>query len=410
MKNRYNSTMHPDENFIIFHNNLSKELQLLILLCNEKLTIDEYAYLHNFLPAITNNIDKTKHLYFFIRKSKEHGVLSIIYHSLKKYLPSVENTLHKEVMSHMQSEYLTISKRNMLMTAELIKIMRIFEENTIDALPFKGPALASFAYCDITMRQYVDLDFLIKKKDIECIVNLLYQNGYKPLYNIEKKQESIWYKYAKDMVFIHSEKHISAEMHWLLLDEDYPVQFDVASLWKAPETVEINRHIFQTFPHDSLLVYLCIHGSKHLWERLIWIKDIDRMVRTKAPDWQTVSEQIDNEGYGRMLLLGLFLSHCYFHTPLPPVIEQKTRTEKWLLSLQRFIEKRWMKPQCVFAETAAMLHLFPSLKLKLRYLHKVILKPAKNEYRFVDLPEKHYWFYYLIRPYLLLKKYLLPHK
>ena len=51
----------------------------------------------------------------------------------------------------------------MLMSAELIRIMKLLEKNDIKALAFKGPVLSQMVYGDITLRQYVDLDVLIRK-------------------------------------------------------------------------------------------------------------------------------------------------------------------------------------------------------------------------------------------------------
>ena len=56
----------------------------------------------------------------------------------------------------------------MLLTSELIKIMKLLEENDIKAIAFKGPTLAQLAYGDVTLRQYVDLDLLVEL-DLEHI-------------------------------------------------------------------------------------------------------------------------------------------------------------------------------------------------------------------------------------------------
>ena len=59
------------------------------------------------------------------------------------------------------------------MTSELIKVMKLFEENGVEYISFKGPVLSQLAYGDITLRQYVDLDILIKKEDLRKADNLL---------------------------------------------------------------------------------------------------------------------------------------------------------------------------------------------------------------------------------------------
>jgi hypothetical protein len=46
--------------------------------------------------------------------------------------------------------YTQIAQRNMMMSAELLKIMQLLEKNQIESLAFKGPSLAQMAYGDIT--------------------------------------------------------------------------------------------------------------------------------------------------------------------------------------------------------------------------------------------------------------------
>jgi hypothetical protein len=66
----------------------------------------------------------------------------------------------------MQSYNIEIAKTNMLMTAELIAVMKLLKDNEIEAIAFKGPTLSQMAYGDITLRQFSDLDILIDQKDI----------------------------------------------------------------------------------------------------------------------------------------------------------------------------------------------------------------------------------------------------
>ena len=72
----------------------------------------------------------------------------------------------------MKQHYMDIVKQNMLMTSELIKVLKILEENNIEAISFKGPVLSQLAYGDVVSRQYCDLDILINIKDFESVVNL----------------------------------------------------------------------------------------------------------------------------------------------------------------------------------------------------------------------------------------------
>ena len=119
----------------------------------------------------------------------------------------------EHLLADLKSAYSQIARRNMLMSAELIRIMKLLEENDIDALAFKGPALAQMAYGDITLRQYSDLDVLTKKEDIYQIDALLKAQGYERLLALTPVQEKTWIKYAHDMGLIHYPKGVHFEMH-----------------------------------------------------------------------------------------------------------------------------------------------------------------------------------------------------
>ncbi|HEO98240.1 MAG TPA: hypothetical protein ENO02_02960 [Epsilonproteobacteria bacterium] len=313
---------------------------------------------------------------------------------------------HDLLLSALKQQYTAIARRNMLMSAELLRIMKLLESNGIEALAFKGPALAQMAYGDITMRQFGDLDVLVKKEDIYKIDHLLQSQGYDRLLALTPVQEKIWIRYAHDLGLIHRERGTHFEMHWSFLDEDYPMQLDLDAYRDNRQKVTINGREVPTFSTENLLVYLAIHGSKHLWERIEWIKDIDLLIRNHEIDWEKVRVISGDTGFERMIHLGLLLSSELFGSPLPSKMHQLIRRTPQIDTVSRFVLESWKAPKSTFAKTAAMLRLFPDLKARLLYLHKIILKPSFNEYWFIDLPKGMYWAYYLVRPYLLLKKYL----
>ena len=310
-------------------------------------------------------------------------------------------------LTELKTRYMNISQRNMFMSAELLRIMDLLKENDIEALAFKGPTLAQSAYGDITLRQYADLDLLIRKEERTRVANLLEARGYRTFYQLTGMQARAWYRFAKDMVFVHPETGISLEIHWRLFDEDFPVRFGTDALWRSSSRVEINGVSLPTFPDEELLIYLCLHGSKHLWERLAWIVDLDRLVRSRPLDWQRIVDRMDDGASRRMFYLGLFLSRELFDTPLPPsILEEIDREAKKLQALSAAVFSVWRAPRNMFWQTATMLHFFPDTGAKLRYLHKILLKPSYSEYSYIDLPDGFHWAYYLLRPWLLLRKYL----
>ena len=344
--------------------------------------------------------------------ANQHGILPLVYKTIKNLqshsssLNTQHVTLSAEILTELKAHYMSISQRNMLMSAELIKIMNLLKENSIEALAFKGPALSQIAYGDITLRQFGDLDILVKKEDIYKIDTLLKARGYQRVLKLSPVQEKVYIQNAQDLGFCHPKSGLHFEMHWSLLNEDYPMQIDLGTIWENPQTVKINQQEIKTFPTQELLPYLCIHGSKHLWERIEWIKDIDLLIRKEDIDWEKIVKKVEGSGFEVMIYLGLSLAMRLFETPLPKQITDHISDMKILNTLSDFVLQSWQSPKNTFQKTHAKLKLFPGIKEQAIYLHKILIKPSLNDYWFIDLPKPLYWVYYLIHPYLLIKKYL----
>ena len=400
---------------------LNDDLKFLINCCKTNPTEEDLKAICSYLNAERLDLNA------LIGLANQHGILPLIYKTIKEL--SQEDALFnsnlqssnqpiqnskfniQHFLSELKTHYMSIVQRNMLMTSELIKIMQLLRENSIEALAFKGPALSQMAYGDITLRQYVDLDILVKKKDIYKIDTLLKERGYQRVIKLTANQEKLWLMLKHDLGLYHPKSGVHFEMHWSLLDEDYPIQIDQNALWVNPQTVRINQQEIKTFPTEELLLYLCIHGSTHLWERIEWIKDIDLLLRTEDVNWGKIIKKAEGSNVETILYLGIYLAHRLFATDLPSAISERIYHDNKLAALSNYIIKSWQGDNAngiggTLQRTLAMLRLFPDTKARLSYLHKILLKPTLNEYDFIDLPKPFYWAYYLVRPYLLIKKYV----
>ena len=329
-----------------------------------------------------------------------HGVFPLIYHTLKLHVEIIP----VEVLKTMKLHNMDIVKKNMLMTAELIKVMKLLEENNIDAIAFKGPTLSQMAYEDITLRQYVDLDILIKKDDIYKVYDLL-KNTHKRSLNLTKSQESTWFKYAHDLG-LTSKNGIHIEFHWRMLDSDHPINLKDINFFGSKSSHTINNYNITTISNEEFLIYLCVHGSKHMFERIEWIVDIDKFIKTQSINWDKFNNLLKGKNYQEFVYLGLYLSNSLFSTPLDKIdysLSKEIEMVKshifnlWNQNIN-FNNKNNMK---------YMLKLFNSKIDTIKYMHKIYLKPTFTEYWYIDLPKQLYFLYYPIRQYLLMKKYFL---
>lgn len=410
---------------------LNSDLRFLVSCCKTDPSKDDIAFIHSILNAenLVVNSDtsviktkkgcNTKHLTLntLIGLANQHGILPLIYKTLKKLsedgiLRHTENKIHETQknsnteLSAFRQKYLSIARRNMLMSAELIKITNLLKEHSIKSLAFKGPALSQMAYGDITLRQYSDLDILIRKEDIYKIETLLKIHGYKRLLTLTPIQESIRLKYAQDISFIHPEKGIHIEMHWSLLNINYPIHVGLKNFWKETQEVKLNSHTISTFSTENLIIYLAIHGSKHLWERIEWVKDIDLLIQKQEINWKKLIEKVQGTGFENMVYLGLHLNVILFKTSLPESIHLEIKKCQPIEQLSDFVFESWVNSKSSFQTTHIQTKLLPGFKKKIIYLHTRLFKPSLDEYLYVDLPKGLHWGYYLVKPYRLIKKHL----
>ena len=122
----------------------------------------------------------------------------------------------------MKSIYMDIVKYNMLMTNELLNVLKVFEEKNIDCIPFKGPVLSKLIYGDITFRQYGDLDILINTKDFELVISLLTKLEYSSKLNYEISMKKIKDSIC-DHLFIKKKSSINIEIHNNLFSINFPI-------------------------------------------------------------------------------------------------------------------------------------------------------------------------------------------
>lgn len=306
---------------------MTPDIQFLINCCKTNPEISDIEQIRTHLTQLNN-----QKLSEITVLAHAHGIFPLVYHTIQIH---ASDLLSKEILTKLKQQNMSIVMQNMRMTAELIRIMRLLEENGIAALAFKGPTLAQLAYGDITLRQYCDLDILIKPQDLLLASQLLIRHNYQPRVSIEYLHNQTFLDVNHDISFYSD---ISVELHWRLFEKQLLVQFNPELIWSEYETTEIQNKALKTLKAESLLIYLCIHGSKHAWERIEWITDLDKLIGCKQDlDWQQIIQKSIALKVEHLVLLGLKLSNAMFATELPIEIQKKIHKNKKVDKLQKIV-------------------------------------------------------------------------
>ncbi len=201
--------------------------------------------------------------------------------------------------------------RNLGLVAELVRLTRRFDAAGIDIITFKGPALSVLAYGNHVARLYGDLDLLVPEPDVPAAIDLLVEAGYVDAGDSEvRAHRSQWTPYTKDLVFVNAAIGSRVELHWRLTGSHFPFPVDLDKLRRRAASVQIGGVRVRTIPADDLLLYLCLHGGRHGWERLEWVCDVAELVRSQpAWDWERLEARAAKLGCTRNLRLGLLLAN-----------------------------------------------------------------------------------------------------
>jgi len=92
--------------------------------------------------------------------ARRHSVVPLLYLQLSRHASDLVPAAH---LATLKRQYQENSARNTILTAELCRLVELFRASGIEAIPYKGPALAVVAYGNLTLRRFVDLDVIVRK-------------------------------------------------------------------------------------------------------------------------------------------------------------------------------------------------------------------------------------------------------
>jgi hypothetical protein len=254
----------------------------------------------------------------FLQMAEKHKVVPLVFQNLENYSAYVPAEFFEEIRTRCRK----LAAKNLGKTLHLLKLGELFRMNDVPFIAYKGAALAAFAYKDVSLRQFTDLDLLIRKKDFPFVKRLIVENGGEPGWKLTAKEEKAVLKYYYEYPFVFGENKTLVEIHWHLLESFFAFDFETEKLFARAENVFLYGKSVPTLNAADALVVATAHGSKHFWKRLAWICDIGKLIETDEIDWSAAFELARKFGSLRMLLLGLRLANDVLKCALPEEIRR----------------------------------------------------------------------------------------
>lgn len=292
---------------------------------------------------------------------------------------------------------------------ELVRLTAAFEQAGIRALPFKGAVLAASAYGNVALRPFNDLDVIVHPDDADTAARLLANRGFAE-WGVAPPDLPRHLRCECEHSFARADG-VVVDLHWRLSRRHFPFPLDFDSLWRRalPCPLWPGGPAVPNLGAADTLQVLCMHGTKHAWERLSWICDIAELLAANpALPWEFALEQAEALGATRMTLLGLELAAGLLDARLPVAARQRIAADRGIAALARYVRGRLFQPpanglRATIRQSLFHLRVRNRPAQRLRYC-MLAAAPTPRDLRSTPLPASLYFLYYLTRPVRLLCK------
>lgn len=345
-----------------------------------------------------------------IAMGQRHGLLPLLYSHLSNAArPAVPEPVFDEIRTRAHAAVL----RNLRLTGELLSLLGEFRRAGIPVLPFKGPVLAAAVYRSLALRPFIDLDILVRKRDLGHADELLRSRGYRSGARLTGAQQIAHerFEYARSFV---GKDQLCVDLHWGLAKNYFSAGLTAESIWGHTHPVCLDGVTVPSLSPETLLLTLCWHGAKHgpvPWPRLIWIADIaELMCGGHVLEWSEVWRRARRSGSLRMVRLGLRLARDLLNAPLPAEVRERVDGDGAVRELADLLSGHLVGPAAsrwtLARRTGFDLRLRERLRDKVRYCTRRLLVPGPREWDSLSLPRALAPLYFAVRLARLSTRYL----
>jgi hypothetical protein len=341
--------------------------------------------------ALPLNWDRVLHL------ADHHRVLPAL-HSVLRRRDAVPASIRSAIAARFERQQL----RGLRFTAELARISRKFQHHAIQALSHKGAVLGQLLYRDPAMRQFGDLDFLVRAADVSRARSALEDLGYAPKIQLSPRQEKEYLRSGYEYVFGLNADHNLVEMQWQIVPRFYSVSFDMEALFSRSIDLEMDGLKLRLLGREDLMLVLCVHAAKHEWAHLGMIRDIATLAGFNL-DWGWINAEASRLGIARILTISLLLARNLLGQT-PPAERRYDEAEE----LAAVVEAGLVRGQDPQPESAAYFRLMMRTRERRQdrahLIWRLVTTPSVGEWQAVRLPDAIFLLYRGVRALRLLRR------
>jgi len=324
-----------------------------------------------------------------LRRAAAHQVFPLLYRNLRTLdWPGVP----EEARSRIKSAFRLNALRNMQLSAELARLLRVLTEAGISVVPLKGVTLAASLYGDPAFRVCADLDVLVAPESLTHAIEAVRGSGYHdestdPFFSGLALRYGRHYDLLRDGAL-----PCLLEIHWRVVQNSSKNDEAVKDLWAEARPATFLGVKACALSAEWELLHLAIHAADHQWQTLKWLVDIHEICLGRSLDWRKLREKTERFELDSILEQTLTVCSSLLGTPTPAGFSPAAPPANARLF-----------PAVPFPSEASEAALFHLRLLRrpldrLRCLATILLVPKLPDRQLLRLPTSLGFLYYAVRP------------
>ena len=317
----------------------------------------------------------------------------------------VGNRLPDWAYEQLKSRRAEACRHALRQAAELVRLHGAFGARGIEMIPLKGVMLSVQLFDDPAMRSTRDLDLLVRPERLDEADQILRSGGYRlvsPDCELTPRRKKWLLRASHHFGYTHDQRHQLVELHWRLL------------LWKTEHVAELWKHCqamawmgtkFLTLKDDSLLLFLCDHGSKHQWRRVKWLADVAVLLAQERDfSWDNLLALADRFDLSRPLAEAGLLVHWLYGIRIPePLVELIGRQQSASDMASQSVEAMLLSEEAYSTLSVRLKNVMFLGRNRERLSRRASWRScllSTDEFKEFPLPDRLFWLYFPLRPLL----------
>jgi hypothetical protein len=318
----------------------------------------------------------------FADMAANHRLLPLIHsHCEKAKSTAIPNTLAAASLR----AYTANAVRMEFLSAHLNSASTTLTKAGVRFVAWKGPDLAMRTYADIALRPSDDLDFLVHPDDMLKSITALSSSGFQPKLKIKDSTLPRYLRAGFEYIMVSNDSDLCLELSTRPVPPPSPLNGNLRDIWESDDGYLI---------HERYFLYLCMHGARHCWNRLIWVTDLCAFI-TMHPDlsWQGLAQLAKDCRAETMLLSAIDMMKCAGFTA--PELDLHARRIPAATLVRNAIHSEGIS---TYAEAKRRSSMHSRLKDRICYLARWLLAPTFSDWEAINLPSGLECLYWVIRP------------